>query len=90
MAIDLQELWCAILGLNQIATSIPGPVDFLIRCRYVDKFERRDGQWKIAHRRVVYEPGRIDAVTTDMPIDPTSQLTSSQDPNRPRRLGPIT
>lgn len=52
-------------------------MDFLIRCRYVDKFQRRDGQWKIAHRRVVYEPGRIDIVTTDMPIDPTNQLTSS-------------
>jgi hypothetical protein len=35
--------------------------------------------WKIAHRRVVYEPGRIDTVPTDMPINPDTQLLPKQD-----------
>jgi hypothetical protein len=28
----------------------------LIPCRYLDRFERRDGEWRIASRRAVYEP----------------------------------
>jgi hypothetical protein len=31
--------------------------------RYLDRFERRDGVWKIAHRLVVDEWARIDPVT---------------------------
>lgn len=30
--------------------------------RYVDRFERRDGAWKIAHRQVVFEWSRLDPV----------------------------
>jgi hypothetical protein len=30
--------------------------DHLIPCRYLDRFERRAGEWRIASRRVVYEP----------------------------------
>ena len=30
--------------------------------RYVDRFERREGVWKIAHRQVVLEWSRLDAV----------------------------
>jgi SnoaL-like domain len=33
--------------------------------RYADRFERREGEWRIAHRIVVYEPGRIDPVERD-------------------------
>ncbi len=37
--------------------------DYFGFVRYCDRFERRDGEWRIAHRVVVYEPGRVDAVT---------------------------
>jgi hypothetical protein len=33
-----------------------GVTDRLIPCRYVDRFERRGGAWRIARRRVVYGP----------------------------------
>jgi hypothetical protein len=36
--------------------------DYFGFVRYCDRFERRDGEWRIAHRIVVYEPGRVDAV----------------------------
>jgi hypothetical protein len=36
--------------------------DYFGFLRYCDRFERRDGEWRIAHRVVVYEPGRIDDV----------------------------
>jgi hypothetical protein len=31
--------------------------------RYLDRFERRDGEWRIAHRHVVYDWGRIEPAT---------------------------
>jgi hypothetical protein len=37
--------------------------------RYVDRLERRDGEWRIIHRRVVMESG------SDLPIDEYSERT---------------
>lgn len=37
--------------------------------RYLDRFERRGGEWKIAHRMVVDEWARLDPVTK-VPIGP--------------------
>jgi ketosteroid isomerase-like protein len=34
-------------------------------CRYVDRFERRDGMWRIAHRRVILESARPGFDTSD-------------------------
>lgn len=34
--------------------------DWIIAGRYLDKFECRDGQWRIAHRTVVYDFERFD------------------------------
>jgi ketosteroid isomerase-like protein len=39
-----------------------GEEERVARLRYVDRFERRDGEWRIAHRRAIYDPGRVDAV----------------------------
>jgi ketosteroid isomerase-like protein len=38
------------------------PHDYFGWLRYCDRFERRAGEWRIAHRIVVYEPGRVDDV----------------------------
>ena len=35
--------------------------------RYCDRLERRQGEWRIAHRVIVREPGRIDDVQTPKP-----------------------
>lgn len=42
--------------------------DRLVQVRYCDRFERRDGDWRIAHRRVVYGPGRLDPVIAEAPM----------------------
>jgi ketosteroid isomerase-like protein len=48
--------------------------------RYLDRFERRDGEWKIARRLLVDEWSRLD----DLPAPPTSAglvgLRSKDDP----------
>ncbi len=44
------------------------PMDRLANIRYVDLFERRDGAWRIAHRKVVHQPGRLDPVEIDPPL----------------------
>ena len=36
--------------------------DLTFAGRYVDRFERRQGLWKIAHRQVVFDRSRIDPV----------------------------
>ena len=36
--------------------------DYTVGLRYVDDFERRDGEWKIAARACVFEWSRIDPV----------------------------
>ena len=40
-----------------------GRWDELLKARYLDRFERRAGEWRIAHRRVVYDWGRIERAT---------------------------
>jgi hypothetical protein len=42
--------------------------DRTLLVRYLDRFERRAGEWRIAHRRCVYEWVRID------PVDDRSRL----------------
>ena len=37
--------------------------DNFLGARLLDRFERRDGEWRIAHRRVVYDWGRIERAT---------------------------
>lgn len=44
------------------------PMDRLGNIRFVDLFERRDGEWRIAHRKVVHQPGRLDPVDIDPPL----------------------
>jgi len=37
-------------------------IDWMHAGRYVDRFERRNGEWRIAHRTVVYDLERFDEV----------------------------
>ena len=39
-----------------------GEVDWILGARYVDRFERRSGVWRIAHRTVIYDWDRFDDV----------------------------
>jgi len=47
--------------------------------RYVDRFERRDGQWKIAHRTAVYDWTRVDPVGQTLTIPGAVQGRASRD-----------
>lgn len=44
-----------------------GPSEMLIGGRYLDRFERRDGVWKIAGRRFVCDWNRVDSTTAGQP-----------------------
>lgn len=45
--------------------------EYLTRVRYLDRLEKRDGEWKIAHRKVVYAPNGYLYVD-DIPPTPDS------------------
>ena len=45
----------AAVDSKAVAHHIRGDDDFVMGARYVDRFERRDGDWRIAHRRVLVE-----------------------------------
>ena len=45
------------------------PLDLMFNGRYVDRFERRQGQWKIAHRQVVFDRSRLDPLEKTFSID---------------------
>jgi len=42
-----------------------GAADHTIHARYIDRFERRDGEWRIADRVVAYDLTRIDPVARE-------------------------
>lgn len=41
--------------------------DVTVRSRYLDRFERRDGVWKIVHRQLVSDGTRVDKVEEEFP-----------------------
>lgn len=47
-----------------------GPdTDFVLAGRYLDELERRDGEWRLSERRLVYDWGRHDVVLDRWPDD---------------------
>lgn len=44
-----------------------GDTDMMAFARYVDRFERREGEWRIARRAVVHERVAMDDVAPDAP-----------------------
>ena len=40
--------------------------DWIATIRYIDRFERRDGEWRIAHRRSIVDSDRINPVGETM------------------------
>jgi ketosteroid isomerase-like protein len=49
---DYAEGEVYVLAFHKVRTD-SGPVDLLIGGRYLDKYERRNGSWKFAHRAVL-------------------------------------
>lgn len=48
-------------------TNEEGVFDVTARCRYLDRFECRDGVWKIVHRQLVSDGTRVDKVVEEYP-----------------------
>lgn len=60
-----------------------GEEDWFLKGRYLDRFEKRAGVWKIAHRRGVHDFSRtFDPADTSLDAAPPEQLSSRapQDP----------
>lgn len=51
------------ISTHRIAASADGPErDFVVSGRYIDRFERRGGEWRIARRRMLVDFSRTDPV----------------------------
>jgi hypothetical protein len=53
--------------------------DVVIGLRYIDRFDRRDGTWKITRREFVWEWTRVDAVLGRWTIDPAGYRRGQRD-----------
>ncbi len=61
------------LATHRIAADDAGPErDLVTAVRYVDRLECREGDWRIARRRLVFDWGRVDPVG-QMRYEPKSQ-----------------
>jgi hypothetical protein len=49
------ETYCLAIHRTRPDAERPGG-DLIIPCRYRDRFERREGDWRIARRTAIYEP----------------------------------
>jgi SnoaL-like domain len=63
-------------------------LDWIMNVRYLDRFERRDGVWKIADRLVVADTDRRDLVAGDARLGPEWNPGSAdeEDPSYNREL----
>lgn len=55
-----------------------GAMDLLTCSRYVDRFERRGGRWKIAHRTLVADWKQFTPVPDGLPSPPASQVVGQR------------
>ena len=55
--------------------------DMVLGLRYVDRFERRQGEWKIALRTLVADWKQFVPVPHDQPRPPASQEVGRRDPD---------
>ena len=55
--------------------------------RYLDQYERRNGEWRILHRICVHEFTRSDVVTSRMSIDAAKFRQGSADRGNNSQLG---
>ncbi len=62
------ETYCICLLRMRTTEEGEPALDRLANIRYVDIFERREGVWRIARRKVVHQPGRLDPVVIDPPL----------------------
>lgn len=74
------ETYC--IGCCRVPADDGGPKDIFLRVRYLDRMEKRNDEWRIAHRKVVYSPSHVVPVVEEFPPAPGSLWEASfpQDP----------
>ena len=66
---DIAYVESYLLAVHHRKARDGGLIDLIMAGRYVDRFERRLGVWKIADRKVVLDWGRIDPVEKSFSVD---------------------
>ena len=71
---------CYFFALHRRASKTgPGNVDWILKGRYLDRFERRGDTWKIIHRRGVHDFSRtFDPADTSLDAAPAEQLSGNK------------
>jgi ketosteroid isomerase-like protein len=87
--VDGDVAWCEsyLIAVHRRRAKDGSTVDLSFGGRYVDRFERRQGSWKIAHRQVVFDWSRIDPVENSFALEPYVCGQRSHDDARYRRQG---
>jgi hypothetical protein len=68
---DVADCESRILAWHRIPADDENPVrDLTAQGRYVDRIQRRDGEWRIAHRTVVFDRTRIELAGEEFPVGP--------------------
>jgi hypothetical protein len=78
------------ISSHRMAADDNGPErDFIAYGRYIDRMERRDGEWRIARRKMIVDYTRMDTVGTAMPVQGSGGGTRDRtDPSYAMRLAP--
>ncbi len=63
------ETYCVAYHRRDARDDEPGS-DLWMGLRYVDRFERRDGEWRIADRRCVFDWSRNDPIAAEWEMPP--------------------
>jgi hypothetical protein len=75
------ETYCVAYHRRGARDGEPG-ADLWMGLRYVDLFERRDGEWRIADRRCAFDWTRNDPIAAVWELPPEA-LTGRRDRNDP-------
>ncbi len=79
--------WCEsyLIAVHRRRDKNGAIIDLTFGGRYVDRFERRHGSWKIAHRQVVFDWSRIDPVEKSFSLEQYITGQRSRDDARYKR-----
>ena len=64
---DIAYVESYVLAVHHRASKEGGLINLVAAARYIDRFEKRSGVWKIADRKVVADWARIDPIEKSFP-----------------------
>jgi ketosteroid isomerase-like protein len=65
---DLARVESYVLATHRVDQA-DGSYDIVVWGRYLDRFERRNGEWRIAHRQCVFDGVRNDKASASLEMD---------------------